>query len=101
MPEGMDDLPYVQRDDESDLYADDIEAAIAVSKITGTPVMFVMDEDAGIDADTGEPIPIKRNEWHHHLRPFVLPRLTDLAVANPNFDFWCHSAQHVLREKGI
>lgn len=72
-PNGMEDLPYVERDDDFDTYNDDIEAARAVSKLTGTPVMFVVDDDA----PAGEEL--------SHCRPFVLPYLSDLAIENPDW----------------
>jgi hypothetical protein len=59
-------LPWVERDDESDRFRDDIEAAQHVAKLTGMPVMFTaMSDDLGT---TASDLPAK-------LYPFVFPCL--------------------------
>lgn len=55
-----DSLPWIERDDEADIYADDIHAAKAVARLVGGRVMF---------ATTGTHDDTDRN----YLQPFVLP----------------------------
>lgn len=54
-------VPYVERDDEMNVYPDDIAAARVVAKHTGTPLMFIMDHGA------------PEGEELNYIRPFVLP----------------------------
>lgn len=66
-------VPYVERDDEMEVYTDDIAAARAVAKHTGTPLMFITDH--------GTPV----GEELNRLRPFVLPMsvLAALSIDSP------------------
>jgi hypothetical protein len=86
-PDGDDSLPFVQKDDDYDTYPDDIAAARAVSKLTGTPVMFLVEERAPVGKETT------------YMHPFVLPRLADMAEERPSYDYWCERIRALLAEK--
>jgi len=64
---GDDTLPWVQRDDDSDLFADDDDAAFAVADEVGGVVMWAILPSQIADARSEGANP------DDYIRPFVLP----------------------------
>lgn len=59
-------LPWVEKDDDYDTFADDVEAALHVSKLTGMPVMFTTMNDGEIEKHRAQ-----GGDGYQGLRPFV------------------------------
>lgn len=94
MPNGDDTLPWVERDDESDRFDTDEEAAQHVAKLIGSRVMWSSINDPWEDDEDYEPDVC--------LRPFVIPRL-DVGIGTPTFDRWLAEREIVmdnLKRKG-